>query len=285
MPSSACNLRHPPSSTLLPYTTLFRSYAKFTCEPLERGFGITMGNSLRRVLLSSLQGAAITAIRIEGALHEFTSVPDVVEDVSDIILKDRKSTRLNSSHVEISYAVFCLQSSPPPELYTPSLHDALPILRQVHLRAARARLWHHDGQLAPSSAPLLASGRCDHRDSHRGRAARVHLRSRRGRGRERHHPQRSEEHTSELQSRRDLVCRLLLAIFATPRALHSFPTRRSSDLTPSSPASRSSAALASRWATRSVECSSPRFRALRSPRFASRARCTSSPPFPTWSRT
>jgi DNA-directed RNA polymerase subunit alpha len=61
-------------------------YAKFTCEPLERGFGITVGNSLRRVLLSSLQGAAITAIRIEGALHEFTSVPDVVEDVSEIIL-------------------------------------------------------------------------------------------------------------------------------------------------------------------------------------------------------
>ncbi|KYF52542.1 DNA-directed RNA polymerase subunit alpha [Sorangium cellulosum] len=61
-------------------------YAKFTCEPLERGFGITIGNSLRRVLLSSLQGAAATAIRIEGALHEFTTVPDVVEDVSDIIL-------------------------------------------------------------------------------------------------------------------------------------------------------------------------------------------------------
>jgi len=61
-------------------------YAKFTCEPLERGFGITVGNSLRRVLLSSLQGAAITAVRIEGALHEFTTVPDVVEDVNDIIL-------------------------------------------------------------------------------------------------------------------------------------------------------------------------------------------------------
>ena len=61
-------------------------YAKFVCEPLERGFGITVGNSLRRVLLSSLQGAAITAIRIDGALHEFTSVPDVVEDVGDIIL-------------------------------------------------------------------------------------------------------------------------------------------------------------------------------------------------------
>ena len=61
-------------------------YGKFVCEPLERGFGITIGNSLRRVLLSSLQGAAITAVRLEGALHEFTTVPDVVEDVSDMIL-------------------------------------------------------------------------------------------------------------------------------------------------------------------------------------------------------
>ena len=61
-------------------------YAKFVCEPLERGFGITLGNSLRRVLLSSLQGAAITAVRIEGALHEFTTIRDVVEDVTDIIL-------------------------------------------------------------------------------------------------------------------------------------------------------------------------------------------------------
>ncbi len=61
-------------------------YGKFTCEPLERGFGITVGNSLRRVLISSLQGAAITAVRIEGALHEFTSINDVVEDVTDIVL-------------------------------------------------------------------------------------------------------------------------------------------------------------------------------------------------------
>ncbi len=62
------------------------SYGKFTCEPLERGFGITVGNSLRRVLLASLQGAAITAVRIDGALHEFTTIPDVVEDMTDIIL-------------------------------------------------------------------------------------------------------------------------------------------------------------------------------------------------------
>jgi DNA-directed RNA polymerase subunit alpha len=61
-------------------------YGKFTCEPLERGFGITIGNSLRRVLLASLQGAAITAVRINGALHEFTTIADVVEDVTDIIL-------------------------------------------------------------------------------------------------------------------------------------------------------------------------------------------------------
>ena len=62
------------------------TYGKFTCEPLERGFGITLGNSLRRVLLSSLQGAAITAIRIDGALHEFTTLPGVVEDVTDLVL-------------------------------------------------------------------------------------------------------------------------------------------------------------------------------------------------------
>jgi len=66
--------------------SLTQTYGKFTCEPLERGFGITIGNGLRRVLLSSLQGAAITAIRIEGALHEFTALPGVAEDVTDIIL-------------------------------------------------------------------------------------------------------------------------------------------------------------------------------------------------------
>ena len=62
------------------------TYGKFVCEPLERGFGITIGNSLRRILLSSLQGAAIVAVKIEGALHEFSTLPDVVEDVTDIIL-------------------------------------------------------------------------------------------------------------------------------------------------------------------------------------------------------
>src|SRR5687768_18476994 len=66
--------------------SLTEFYGKFVCEPLERGFGITLGNSLRRVLLSSLQGSAISAVKIDGALHEFTSVPDVVEDVTEIVL-------------------------------------------------------------------------------------------------------------------------------------------------------------------------------------------------------
>ena len=61
-------------------------YGRFACEPLERGFGTTLGNALRRVLLSSLQGAAITNIRVNGALHEFSTIPGVLEDVSDMIL-------------------------------------------------------------------------------------------------------------------------------------------------------------------------------------------------------
>ncbi|MFL5429955.1 MAG: DNA-directed RNA polymerase subunit alpha [Myxococcales bacterium] len=66
--------------------TLTDTFGKFVAEPLERGFGITLGNALRRVLLSSLQGAAITSIRVEGVEHEFSTIPNVAEDVTDIIL-------------------------------------------------------------------------------------------------------------------------------------------------------------------------------------------------------
>lgn len=62
------------------------TYGKFTVEPLERGYGITLGNSLRRILLSSLPGAAVNSIKIDGVLHEFSTVPGVVEDVTEIIL-------------------------------------------------------------------------------------------------------------------------------------------------------------------------------------------------------
>ncbi len=68
-------------------------YGKFVIEPLERGFGVTLGNTLRRVLLSSLQGGAITAVRIEGVLHEFSTLPGVIEDVTEVIL-NLKQVRL-----------------------------------------------------------------------------------------------------------------------------------------------------------------------------------------------
>ena len=69
------------------------TYWRVACEPLERGFGVTLGNALRRVLLSSLQGAAITALRINGVLHEFSTIPGVREDVSDVVL-NLKEVRL-----------------------------------------------------------------------------------------------------------------------------------------------------------------------------------------------
>jgi DNA-directed RNA polymerase subunit alpha len=109
-------------------------YAKFTCEPLERGFGITVGNSLRRVLLSSLQGAAITAIRIEGALHEFTTVPDVVEDVSDIIL-NLKEVVFKAAQAK-TYSVRIDREGPGP-VYARDiiLVDGLQVLNPDHLIA------------------------------------------------------------------------------------------------------------------------------------------------------
>ncbi|MGN1250501.1 MAG: DNA-directed RNA polymerase subunit alpha, partial [Candidatus Spyradocola sp.] len=61
-------------------------YGKFVVEPLERGFGTTLGNSLRRILLSSLPGVAVSSVRIEGVLHEFSTIPGVKEDVTEIIL-------------------------------------------------------------------------------------------------------------------------------------------------------------------------------------------------------
>ena len=70
-----------------------RNYAKFICEPLERGYGMTIGNSLRRILLSSLPGAAITSVKINGVVHEFSTVPGVVEDVPELIV-NLKNVRL-----------------------------------------------------------------------------------------------------------------------------------------------------------------------------------------------
>ena len=75
-----------PSLVTAERSTLSATYGKFVAEPFERGFGVTVGNSLRRILLSSLEGSAVTQIKLHGAQHEFTTLPGVVEDVTDIVL-------------------------------------------------------------------------------------------------------------------------------------------------------------------------------------------------------
>ncbi|RTZ97628.1 MAG: DNA-directed RNA polymerase subunit alpha [Deltaproteobacteria bacterium] len=75
------------------------SYGKFVCEPLERGFGITIGNALRRIVLSSLYGAAIVSIKFDDVMHEFSTIPEVLEDVSELIL-NLKAVRLKVSDPE-----------------------------------------------------------------------------------------------------------------------------------------------------------------------------------------
>src|SRR6201996_6659631 len=108
--------------------------SKFTIEPLEPGFGYTIGNSLRRTLLSSIPGAAVTSIRIEGVLHEFTTVPGVKEDVTDVIL-NLKQLVVSSEHDEpvVMYlrkqgpgAVTAADIAPPAgvEVHNPDLHIA-----------------------------------------------------------------------------------------------------------------------------------------------------------------
>ena len=80
------------------------TYGKFVVEPLERGYGITLGNSLRRILLSSLPGVAVTSIKIDGVLHEFTTIPGVLEDVTEIILNVKQlSLRLHTDEPKTIY--------------------------------------------------------------------------------------------------------------------------------------------------------------------------------------
>jgi DNA-directed RNA polymerase subunit alpha len=75
-----------PNRVVSDRSTLSDTYGKFTAEPFERGFGVTVGNSLRRILLSSLEGSAVTRVKIQGVQHEISTIPGVVEDVTDIIL-------------------------------------------------------------------------------------------------------------------------------------------------------------------------------------------------------
>jgi DNA-directed RNA polymerase subunit alpha len=80
-------------------STLTDTYGKFTAEPFERGFGVTLGNSLRRILLSSLEGSAVTRVKIQGVQHEISTIPGVVEDVTDIILNIKSLVIKNSSEL------------------------------------------------------------------------------------------------------------------------------------------------------------------------------------------
>ena len=79
-----------PETVVQDETASNERFGRFFVQPLERGFGVTLGNALRRVMLSSLTGAAISAIKIEGVLHEFSTVPGLVEDVTELILNLKK---------------------------------------------------------------------------------------------------------------------------------------------------------------------------------------------------
>ncbi len=84
--------------------TYTEKYGKFIAEPFEKGYGVTLGNSLRRILLSSIEGSAVTSIKVEGAKHEFSSIPGVMETVSDIILNIKKLVL--RSHSKVAKTIF-----------------------------------------------------------------------------------------------------------------------------------------------------------------------------------
>ena len=114
--------------------TLTPTYGRFWAQPFERGFGTTVGNALRRVLLSSVEGSAITAVKIEGVLHEFTSIPGVVEDTIDLILNLKQiPIKLNVDHAETIYLrgegamelkAGHIETNPNVEILDPEVHIA-----------------------------------------------------------------------------------------------------------------------------------------------------------------
>jgi DNA-directed RNA polymerase, alpha subunit/40 kD subunit len=88
--------------------TLTNTYGKFILQPLERGYGVTVGNALRRVLLTSLPGAAITNVKVEGVLHEFSTISGVKEDMADII-QNLKSVRFKLSDSDVDSVKIALK--------------------------------------------------------------------------------------------------------------------------------------------------------------------------------
>jgi len=133
--------------------TLTPLYGKFTAEPFERGFGITIGNSLRRILLSSLQGAAITSVKIDGVLHEFSTIPGAKEDVTEIIL-NLKEVRLKL-HTEGPKTIR-LKAEGPKVLKAGDMitGDAVEILNPDHYIATLSR----DGKLSVEMVVKMGRG-------------------------------------------------------------------------------------------------------------------------------
>jgi DNA-directed RNA polymerase subunit alpha len=124
------------------HETLTPTYGKFWAQPFERGFGTTVGNALRRVLLSSVEGAAITAVKIEGVLHEFTAIPGVVEDTIDLILNLKQiPIKLNVDHPETislrgegatELKAAHIETNPNVEILNPDVHIAT-LMDEAHL--------------------------------------------------------------------------------------------------------------------------------------------------------
>jgi len=125
------------------YAELSDTYGKFVVEPLDRGFGVTLGNSLRRVLLSSISGAAVTSVKIDGVLHEFSTIPGVVEDVTQIVLNLKELTlRLYTDKPKLlrldvkgkkDVTAADIQEDPEVEILTPDLHLATLDRKDAHL--------------------------------------------------------------------------------------------------------------------------------------------------------
>jgi DNA-directed RNA polymerase subunit alpha len=133
--------------------TLTPNYGKFTAEPFERGFGITIGNSLRRILLSSLQGAAIASVKIDGVLHEFSTIPGTKEDVTEIIL-NLKEVRLKL-HTEGPKTIR-VKAEGPKVLKAGDLitGDAVEVLNPDHYLATLSR----DGKLSMEMVVKMGRG-------------------------------------------------------------------------------------------------------------------------------
>jgi DNA-directed RNA polymerase subunit alpha len=121
-----------PKEVQVEMSTMSNKYTKFTVEPLERGFGVTLGNALRRTLLSSIQGAAPVALRIDGVLHEFSTIPGVYEDVTEIVLNvkklrlklngDEPKTLVLETNKKGSFAAKDIKTGGEIEILNPDLH-------------------------------------------------------------------------------------------------------------------------------------------------------------------